>query len=86
MKKIDKKTKMIIGGLAILGLFFAYKKGVFGGKTSAGNSTDAPSSDGGVVLDPNAETITPTGDPQGVIVLPTNFANLTPANSSMTYA
>lgn len=86
MKKIDKKTKMIIGGLAILGLFFAYKKGVFGGKkTPAGNDTDKP-----IVaeVDPTAETITPTGDPQGIIVnmLPTNFANLTPANSSMTYA
>jgi hypothetical protein len=33
MKKINNKTKMIIGGLALIGLFFAYKKGVFGGSS-----------------------------------------------------
>jgi len=82
---MKKNQKLIIAGVGLLALFFAYKKGLFGGKSASGNSTDAPATDG-VVLDVNAETITPTGDPQGVIVLPTNFANLTPNNSSMTYA
>ena len=82
---MKKNQKLIIAGLGLLALFFAYKKGVFGSKSANSNSSDATATDG-VVLDPTAETITPTGDPQGVIVLPTNFANLTPANSSMTYA
>ena len=82
---MKKNQKLIIAGIGLVALYLAYKKGLFGGKSATGNGTDAPATDG-VILDPTAETITPTGDPQGVIVLPTNFANLTPANSSMTYA
>jgi hypothetical protein len=42
MKKIDNKTKMIIGGIALLGLFFAYKKGLFGGGESEEEVVDYP--------------------------------------------
>lgn len=43
-KKIDNKTKMIIGGIALLGLFFAYKKGLFGGgETTIDEAEETPS-------------------------------------------
>ena len=85
---MKKNQKLIIAGVSLIALYLAYKKGLFGGKSSSGPSgANTPETFSvSVPADSDAVTITPTGDPQGVIVLPTNFANLTPANSSMTYA
>jgi hypothetical protein len=80
---MNKKTKLIIGGLGLVALFLAYKKGMFGGKSSSGPS-------GSEILkaeiDPNDETVTvtPTGDPQGIVVnmLPNNFSQFAPVTES----
>jgi hypothetical protein len=73
---MNKKTKLIIGGLGLVALFLAYKKGLFGGKSSSEPSANTNA----VELDPEAVTITPTGDPQGIIVnmLPNNFSQMAP--------
>ena len=87
---MKKNQKLIIAGVSLIALYLAYKKGLFGGKSSSGPSgANTPETFSvSVPADSDAVTITPTGDPQGIIVnmLPNNFANLTPANSSMTYA
>lgn len=72
---MNKKTKLIIGGLSIVALIYAYKKGLFGGKTSsAPSATDNTR----VQLPSDAVTITPTGDPQGIIVMPNTFSQMAP--------
>ena len=76
---MNKKTKLIIGGLGLVALYLAYKKGLFGGKSASGPSTPETFSVS-VPADSDAVTVTPTGDPQGIIVnmLPNNFANMAP--------
>lgn len=78
---MNKKTKLILGGLTLVGLIIAYKKGVFGGKSSSGPS-QAVADQNNVELPSDAVTITPTGDPQGIIVMPNNFANMAPITES----
>jgi hypothetical protein len=59
-KKITKKTKYIIGGLALLGLFFAYKQGVFGGKKDdVPTDPDAPAPADAPIIDNRAKYVAP---------------------------
>lgn len=78
---MTKNTKLLLAGAGIVALFVAYKKGLFGSKTPSGNSTDAPATfDVVVPADAETVTVTPTGDPQGVIMnlLPNNFSQMAP--------
>jgi hypothetical protein len=80
---MNKNQKLIIAGVGLLALFLAYKKGLFGGKSSSGPSGAETLR---AEIDPNDEavTVTPTGDPQGIIVnmLPNNFSQFAPVSES----
>lgn len=83
---MKKNQKLIIAGVGLLALFLAYKKGLFGRKSTGGSgaSNNPEAFTVSVPADADVQTVTPTGDPQGIIVnmLPNNFSQLTTANES----
>ena len=77
---MTKNTKLLLAGAGIVVLFLAYKKGVFGGNTPS--ASQSASTD--VQLPSDAVTVTPTGEPQGVIlpILPNTFSQAKPLTES----